>query len=176
MDYEYFKNKIGSKFNIVEGELVEAENGIFTVSETYSNYVIYLNKQNKTYNLIAPLKSYIGRPYVLRKLDCVTLMFEWLGDENNKDLSSIYTKTSRKDFFKYYKEGMSLWYEDNGFLKVDTPIRGDCIVYEYKPKAVSHVGIYLGEDKFLHHLPYKLSCIDTLDRSKIIGVYRYGTN
>ena len=173
MNYEYFKSKLGCKFNIVGGDLVESEKGLLTVSENYSSNVIYLNKLNKTFNLVVPQKSYIGRVYSLRKLDCVTLFAEWLDDHFGSSWGNMYAKYPTREFYRYYKDGMSLWYDDNGFTKVDTPAHGDCIVYEYKPKAVSHVGICLEGTKILHHLPYKLSCIDSLDSSKIIGVYRY---
>ena len=45
MDYEYFANKIGTKFALVRGEFVENQEGDFTVSLNFAQYSIYLNKQ-----------------------------------------------------------------------------------------------------------------------------------
>lgn len=174
MDYQYFADKIGAKFDIVEGKLTESENGQFTVSETFGNFVIYLNKLNKTANIIVPQKAYVGRSYRLRYTDCITLFAEWLDDHYGSGFGNIYTKLSNKEFYRYYTAGMGLWYEDNGFTKVTSPETGDSIVYEHAPNVISHVGIYVGDDKILHHMPKKLSCIDSLDYSKIIGIYRYG--
>lgn len=174
MDYQYFANKLGAKFDIVNGELVESVNGLFIVSDKYTDYVIYLNKLTKTASIVAPQKSFLGRSYRLRHLDCITLFAEWLDDHYGSTWGNIYNKLSNREFYRYYKSGMSLWYEDNGFTQVEKPKHGDCLVYAYKPKVISHVGICLDGDKILHHLPYKLSSIDSIEPDKIIGVYRYG--
>lgn len=174
MDYQYFADKLGAKFDIVEGELVESENGILTVSQTLSNFTIYLNKLDRTASIVVPKNAYIGRSYKLRRSDCITLFAEWLDDHYSSSFGNIYKKVSNKEFYRYYNAGMELWFEDNSFTKVSALEVGDCIVYEYTPNVPSHVGIYVGEDKFLHHMPNKLSCIDTIDYNKITGIYRYG--
>jgi len=174
MDYQYFADKLGVKFDIVEGELVESETGQFTVSETFGDFVIYVNKLAKAVNIIAPQKAYVGRHYRLRRTDCITLLAEWLDDHYGSDFDNIYKKYPNRSFKKYYEQGMSLWYEENGFTKVATPERGDCIVYAYAPNVTSHVGVYLGNNKILHHLPGKLSSIDTIYSDNILGIYRYG--
>jgi hypothetical protein len=174
MEYKDFTDKVGMRFDIVEGELQESPSGLFTVSETYRPFSIYLNKQTKQAMIIAPESSYLGRSYGLKKRDCITLFAQWLDEHFNSSFGNIYQKLSHRDFMKYYKGGMSLWYEDNNFQKIESSlIEGDCIVYAYRPAVISHVGIYLNESKILHHLPEKLSCIDQLDTSKILGVYRY---
>ena len=66
-----------------------------------------------------------------------------------------------------------VWHEDNGFQKVSDYQEGDCLVYKYREAVISHAGVYLSNNKILHHLPDKLSCIDAVDSSKILGGYRY---
>lgn len=176
MDYEYFVNKIGSKFSLVRGEFVENQNGEFTVSLNFTQYSIYLNKQNKTWAPIAPVKSYLGRAYILKRSDCITLFTEWLDDHVGTSFGNIYNNISNKEFIRYYKSGMRLWYEDNGFKEIGIPTTGDCLVYgdsinEVVP--INHVGVCVGDNKILHHLPGRFSSIDTIDYSKIIGCYRY---
>ena len=177
MDYEYFANKIGTKFALVRGEFVENKEGDFTVSLNFAQYSIYLNKQNRTCIPIAPTKSYLARQYVLKKSDCITLFCEWLDDHAGTKFGNIYDNISNKEFLKYYKSGMRLWYEDNNFTEVSIPQVGDCIVYTDSINnivPINHVGVCVDNDKILHHLPRRFSSIDTIDYNKIIGCYRYG--
>jgi hypothetical protein len=177
MDYEYFANKIDTKFALVRGEFVPALNGEFTASFNFAQYSIYLNKQTKTWTPIAPQKSYIARAYVLKKSDCITLFTEWLDDHVGTTFGNIYSSISNRDFIRYYKSGMRLWYEDNGFTEVSIPQTGDCLVYGDSVTNIiptNHVGVCIADNKVLHHLPGRYSSIDTLEYSKIIGCYRYG--
>ena len=177
MDYEYFANKVGTKFALVRGLFVEDPEGIFTVSHDFKQYAIYLNKQTKTWTPIAPEKSYLARAYVLKKSDCITLFTEWLDDHAETKFGNIYNNISNKEFLRYYKSGMRLWYEDNGFTEVGVPRAGDCLVYGDSVTSVvpiNHVGVCVGNGKILHHLPSRFSSIDNIDYTKIIGCYRYG--
>lgn len=177
MDYEYFANKIGTKFSLVRGEFVESQNGIFTSSFDFAQYSIYLNKQTKTWIPIAPAKSYLARHYALKRSDCISLVAEWLDDHNSTDFLSGYYNMRNRDFLRYYKLGMRLWYEDHGFKEVDSLQIGDCLVYGDSVTDTipnNHVGIYVDNNKILHHLPGRFSSIDNINYSKIIGCYRYG--
>jgi len=177
MKYEDYINKIGLKYNIVEGKLVEdPDNGVFTVSTTLAYNTIYLNKFNKTAELVTHPNSWIGRTYKFRKSDCVTLAADYYDSIHNTDLSRWYKNFSHEKWFEYYKIGMSKWFTDHNFIEVpkENLKDYDFIVYSYNDRAYSHIAIYLGNDKILHHLPQSLSCYDNLDRTKILGVYRYG--
>jgi len=177
MDYEYFANKIGTKFALVRGEFVENQEGDFTSSLNFAQYSIYLNKQTKTCTPIAPQKSYLARAYALKRSDCISLVAEWLDDHNNTNFLSGYYNMSNRDFLRYYKLGMRLWYEDHGFKEVNNLQIGDCLVYGDSVTDIvpnNHVGIYVSKDKILHHLPGRFSSIDNIDYLKIIGCYRYG--
>jgi hypothetical protein len=177
MDYEYFANKIGTRFALERGLFVENQKGDFTASLNFAQYSIYLNKQTKTWTPIAPEKSYLARAYVLKKSDCITLFTEWLDDHAGTKFGNIYNSISNREFLRYYKSGMRLWYEDNGFTEVSSPVLGDCLVYGDSVTSVipiNHVGVCVGNEKILHHLPGRFSSIDTIDYTKIIGCYRYG--
>jgi hypothetical protein len=176
MDYEYFANKIGSKFSLVRGQFVENPQGEFTASFNFAQYSIYLNKQTKTWAPIAPEKSYLARNYILKKSDCITLFTEWLDDHIGTTFGNIYNTISNREFIRYYKSGMRLWYEDNGFKEVNTPEPSDCLVYGDSINTIiptNHVGVCVSYNKILHHLPGRFSSIDTIEHSKIIGCYRY---
>lgn len=177
MEFQDFIDKIGSRYTITEGDLVESVTGEFVVSETFAINTIYLNRLNKTCNLITNKDSYIGRPYKLRVSDCINLVTSWLDNNLNTNYNKVYDNTSRKDLLKYLNEGMDGWFEINGFTKVTTDSIKihDCIIYNWGGHAVSsHIGVYVGDNKILHHIPNKLSCIDTIDNNKILGAYRNG--
>jgi hypothetical protein len=167
MTYEYFSTKIGQRFSIVEGIIVEDTTGPFVVSENFGDYVIYLNKINRSWNIIAPKKSYLARQYILRKSDCISLTVEWLKDTHGSKITFDYNKLSNRDFYRIYKEGLKHCFEENGFVEVTTPRYGDCLVYDFK----QHSGVYL-DNKILHHLPRTYSSIDTVDNARILGIYR----
>lgn len=175
MNYNDFYNKIGTRYNIVLGHLSEDIDGMLTVSDNfaYSN-IIYVNHSNKTVSLVIAREEYVGRSYSLRKRDCISLIAEWLTNNTDKDFNKVYSKISNKDFMEYYKKGIDIWFEENGFTQVTDPIQGDCVVYAYKPAVISHAGIYINQNKLLHHIPYTLSSIDSIDYSKVLKVYRYG--
>jgi hypothetical protein len=173
MDYDYYSDKIGTRFNIVEGNLVEAENGMFPVTESFQSPSIYVNKLDKKVSLISPKNSYIGRTYGLRQADCVAICFSWHDDNKGTDLMKIYKNTPNREFYNYYLEGMAPWFLTHGFQEVQTMEIGDMLVYENVPETISHIAIYLGNNKILQHMPNKLSGVDTLDSSKVRGIYRH---
>jgi hypothetical protein len=174
MEFQKFINKIGARYSIVNGDLTESSTGEFVVSEVFGYNTIYLNKIQKTCELIPDPKLYIGIPYVLRRTDCITLVTTWLDTYRQGNFGDVYSKISRKDWMHYYKNGMKYWFLDNGFKEVAELKEGDCLVYEHLPKVISHIGVYIEPNKILHHIPSKLSCLDTLNKSLIIGAYRYG--
>ena len=173
MEFRDFADKIGARYSIVNGDLVPLDTGEFIVSETFGTSTIYLNKLTKTCNLIPPSNSYIGRPYKLKYTDCITLVASWLDKNRGSTFGNIYNTISRKQWLRYYEVGMKYWYIDNGFKEVTSLEEGDCLVYKYLPNITNHVGIYIPDNKILHHIPQKLSSLDTIDSSLIIGNYRY---
>ena len=180
MDYDYFTKKLGCRFDIVEGELVEAENGKFLVTTDFVEYAICLNPITKTWNVIAPKKSYLARRFVLRQSDCLTLSCEWLDDHFNQNFSKIYTSSTRKQFYERFKvTGIRDLYLNNGFYTVNEPKLGDVIFYNWNMSTntpINHVGIYQGNNKILQQVPYKLSSIDECDSTKITEIFRYASN
>lgn len=176
MDYNYFLERLGRRFNIVNGDLVEAEDGQFLVTTDFLEYSISLNPITKTWNVIAPKKSYLARRFSLRKSDCISLNFEWLDDHYGTNYTQIYKNTNLRDFYKIFTEGLAGWYANNGFTLVDVAEPGDTLIYAWETDYISHVATYLGNNKILHHVPQKLSSIDDYDPAKVKGIFRYGNN
>ena len=174
MQYEELVTKLGTRYDIVNGILTESPAGELVVTDNFAeSNAIYLNHITKTVNLIIPRKNYIGRTYILRRSDCISLVAEWLSNNSDIDFNKIYSKITNKTFMKYYKEGINYWFEENNFIEVTSPEVGDCLVYEFRPEVISHAGVFLENNKILHHIPYLLSSIDRVDMTKVIGVYRY---
>lgn len=65
-------------------------------------------------------------------------------------------------------------YEDYGFIEVEEPEYGDLIIFKIKD-SISHGGIYVGDDKFIHHISKRLSCTESLPRwrSKVWKIARH---
>lgn len=176
MDYNYFIQKLNSRFDIVNGELQETEKGKFIVTTNFIQYSIYLNPITKTWAILAPYKSYLGRKYLLRYSDCITLNGEWLDDHYGTNYINVYKNFSRKEFSNFFKTGLTHWYLSNGFYSVTDPKPGDTLLYAWRPNYTTHVGVYLENNKILHHIPHRLSSIDICDSNKIIEIFRYGSN
>lgn len=176
MKYEDYIDKIGLSYDIVEGRLVEASNGVFTVSTTLAHNTIYVNKFDKTVALVTEPDSWLGRKYTFRDSDCVALSASYYDSIHGTDLSNFYKSFSYIQWLDYYKNGMVTWFEDHNFPEVpkEEIQPYDFLVYAYNGQARSHIAIYVGDNKILHHLPRRYSGYDQLDPTKILGVYRYG--
>lgn len=178
LEYKDYENKIGVRFDIVAGDLVENPQGQFIVSYQYAENSIYINKLTKTVGLVIPAGSYIGRDYQLRLNDCTSLWTEWLDKRKGTNYYQIYETLSNRDFATWMRVGMCSYFESQPFTKItdyDTLQEGDCLVYDYAGigNVSSHVGIYIADNKILHHIARKYSSLDVLDKSKILGAYRY---
>lgn len=180
LDYDLYKDKSGTRFAIVNGDLVEDPSGALIVSNTLVPMSIYLNSSTKTASLVIPRNQYIGREYKLRANDCITLCAEWLDSNKQLDKSLVkyYANLSNAKVIDLLRTGLVDFLVEVGFHTVNTADAtvGDLLLYNYKPEGVTyaHIGVYLGNEKILHHIPKKLSSIDTVDGTQILGVYRYG--
>lgn len=175
LDYNFYKEKLGKKFAIVNGELVEDPEGLLTVTETFTNYSIYLSKIEHKASLIIPDLAYVGKTYKTRSTDCISICCKWHDNQYGTNLQKVYKDTTHEKFKKYFKQGMSLWFEDHGFLKTNTIKIGSFIVYQYAPNlpANSHIAICIEPNKILQHIPWKYSSIDTIENEKVFAIYDY---
>lgn len=178
LDYAIYSEKIGSKYTVEWGELVEADDGEFVVSQTPGKNRIILSNFAKTASLAADPDLWIGRVWALKKSDCASLAAEYQDKQFNADYMATIKGYSLKKWGEYFHRGMVAWLEDFGMPKVALEDRQlhDVVVYDYDGDHNMHVGTYLGDNKLLHHLPNKLSSIDVVDfteTDKFLGVYRH---
>jgi hypothetical protein len=161
---------IGQKADIVNGEVVLAENGFLEVTENPKSFSVYVDRSSGTAVLIVPKEDWRGRKYRFRVQDCVVLTCLWMDDYCGSDTLSHARQVTRAEYIHLNENGYDHILEKAGYVLQDrAPEHGDLLVYENHV----HIGVCLDGDKILHHLPLKLSCIDPLDPSLILKVFRH---
>jgi hypothetical protein len=179
-EYKKFLTKLGSRCNIVKGGFVDAPDGEFLITDKLvGTNIIYVNRSIADFSIMSDNK-FIGLDYILTTQNCAILTAKYLdyakqdGVNYEKMMKSI---PLRKLIF-YFRNAVAPLLEELGFTSV--PVEqiqvNDIIVWQYNTTATSHMGVYLGDNKLLHHIPQRISCIDNIDLSsnKVLGVYRYG--
>lgn len=158
---------LGEKVNIVEGDLVLDPDGFLTVSKCVEPYNLLV--QGNQAIPICPPSDFRGRAYRFMRSDCVTLCAAWMDMANGSNLiGRISSLTARR-----YQNLNRFGYEDVvlefGFTPAEDISHGSLLFYG----SMGHIGVCIDGDKILHHPNGKFSCIDSLDESKVLKVYRY---
>lgn len=121
---------------------------------------------------------YTGRPYVLGKYDCYTLVRDWM---RSKGINMDYlTDNQSRLLDEWLTDGA---FESNSELskwdRVINPQEGDGILFAMNPAGsarANHAGVYLGENQFLHHFPNRASTTSELTelwRSRVAAFMRH---
>lgn len=104
----------------------------------------------------------VGREFIINVNDCYTLVRDYYKQEHNVELG-VYPRPI--DWEKYDKHIYENHFRSEGFEIVIDPEPGDLIFFHIMHRDyVDHAGIYLGDDRFLHHQYGRLSCVDSLSR------------
>lgn len=169
MDYEELREHLGERVNIVEGEYVLSPTGAFLITLHFSNEAVWLTTDGDVKCITS--QPFVGRKYQIGK--CIALVCEYLGG----DILAFYNGINLKELMRLRDVSIIEWIRDDSRFKevpLDDALIGDCLVYNYSEDAKgNHIGILHSEGKILHHLPGKLSCIDTFIPDKLLGVFRY---
>lgn len=115
------------------------------------------------------LSKYVGRSYNV--YNCFDLVKEFYADQYGLDLKNYFDGKIVPE----RKEVESLVITNLGFfVPVEKPKFGDIVVIRLFGYS-SHIGVCVGEGKFLHSIRNTGSCMDSLGRySKMIeGFYRH---
>jgi cell wall-associated NlpC family hydrolase len=115
------------------------------------------------------LSKYIGRSYNV--YNCFDLVKEFYKDQLGLELQNYFegeTIPARQDIECLIKTNLGI------FVKVDKPKFGDLVVIRLYGYA-SHIGVCVGEGKFIHSIRTAGSCMDSLAKySKITeGFFRH---
>ena len=123
---------------------------------------------------------YTGRPYIFGVYDCYTIVRDYIRREGGYVLPEIKETPERL---------ANQWLTDSAFVaheeldhwdRVINRQPGDVVLFSiargrgYEPNNANHCGIYLGDDRFLHHLPNRPSCIQEFDDTWRNWVVTYG--
>ena len=102
---------------------------------------------------------YTGRDFVYGITDCFSIVRDYYKRELGVELEHFFYAPG--DEPEHIKECAKRW----GFVEVRAPYKaGDIVVMRYLQKDGDHLGIYLGGNVILHHLPRKLSARDSFGR------------
>ena len=128
---------------------------------------------------------YEGRPFMVGNLDCLTLVQDYYRRELNIKLSQI---QHPEKFNRKYLEDINLWHKykcysiledyliNEGFTKVNELEKHDIILMRTpKIKFPIHVGVYLGDNRILHHYFEfsEISAYTNVYKRFTTGVYRH---
>jgi hypothetical protein len=125
---------------------------------------------------------YEGRPYVLGKYDCYTIVMDWMNRERGIEMTFL-TDTPERLLNQMLTDGVFVTNEEvMRWERVIVPQPGDGILFalssstEDNTHRANHCGVYLGGGEFLHHLPNRASCIEEFDkkwRSRVVSYMRF---
>jgi hypothetical protein len=165
-------NNIGKKVDIVDGSLILSDTGFLTITTSPIPNSIYINKLLQNYMVIVPKGEYRGHTWNLVSSNCATICTKWAKENIDIDLVdwvSNFTYEQKIIIFRegYLKPFEELKFEKIEYTNIDALNKGNILIYEYP----NHIGVYIGNNQILHHKRNKLSSIDIVDPSKILGIY-----
>jgi proteasome lid subunit RPN8/RPN11 len=111
---------------------------------------------------IEPLE---GRQWRWGEADCWTLVRDWF----RRERGIVLRDWDRPDYDEFCRNPMfdDCW-QEAGFAPATGGLQhGDCILFAGDEGRATHVGVYLGQNRFLHHEMGKLSCIEQYDGLRI---------
>lgn len=168
---DYWLDNVGKKATISNGDIVLADNGWLTVSTSPTMYSVYVDKVTNIVAPVVPKDEWRGRKYRFFFRDCVSLVAEWLDATYNIGAVAHMRTVSRGEYVRLNMGGYEHMLEPLGFQHVELPCeRGDIVFYERS----RHIGVCIGSGELLHHPINKYSCVDPIDETKVLGVYRRG--
>jgi hypothetical protein len=179
-DHKRFLNNVGKRYDLVEGYFEEAEDGQFLVTRNLTGTdIIFVTDQ--TYTILAENK-FVGIKYALPLQHCGVLVLDYLdhvkADDDPVSYRGLMTSLPASRIIQCFKESVAPLLEQQGFVshpREELQVN-DIVIWAITPGWTSHMGIYLGDNKIIHHIANRYSSIDTIDitSDKLIGVYRYG--
>lgn len=134
------------------------------------NYILYNVKEDK-YNFYSPENynnNYIGKPFVLGRSDCFTLMQEYALREHNIKINF----PKRSEYPRDIKQIRDLYeksFEESGFMKLDKNIelqKSDGIMMLFPSVSElypTHAAVYIDNNTILHQPFNSFSCVNIYD-------------
>lgn len=150
------------------------------ITKAPSNYldnrpIIVYSKGSQLYDFSIPLEfhlnaPYTGRPFIHTKWDCFTL----LKDFYQKELGITMPDVSYFD--EWWSKGEDFYMETSGiagFYPTLSLKKYDIIAMRVNSHVFNHAAIYLGDNKILHHMGGKFSCIEEIRPAYLNMLFGY---
>ena len=113
---------------------------------------------------------YTGRPFIHTKWDCFTLLRDYYKREFNIEMPPV-------DYFDdWWKKGEDFYMQLSGvagFYPVTELKKYDVLAMRINAYVFNHSAIYLGDNKILHHMGGKFSCIEELRPAYYKSIFGY---
>lgn len=105
----------------------------------------------------------LGRMYIHNVFDCFTLARDFLYATFNYDVG-LHPRPA--DWVKWNPYYIERTWDSLKFSPVTSGDLqyGDILLFNIGSNIINHIGIYIGENKFIHHLHQRLSCEDNLSK------------
>lgn len=116
------------------------------------------------FGLNKPVKI-LGRQFIHNVYDCLTCTCDYIKLEFNISIPTFPRPMEWDDFNKNFitdsikEAGFKLLPKET---KLDDLVKGDVILFQIRGNYVNHVGVYVGNGKFYHHLIGQLSREDVV--------------
>jgi len=103
----------------------------------------------------------LGRDYISNVYDCFTLARDFYRKNFSIDFG---THPRPVDWETWNPHYITQNFVDQGFYQTDKPKVGDVLLFSIGSRYINHIGIYTGNDTFIHHLYKRKSCEDKLSK------------
>lgn len=157
MDAEDLGQIIGVVHSHVNKKPIPSEADIYSCEKSGVEWHI-LSVPSGEWNSISPSGKKIGllgRPYVFGVFDCYSLIRDYFKTKLSINLPEF---ERVPDFWKHGRNDMIDNYEKAGFYQVfEDPKPNDVILFMISSHVVNHCGVYLGNNRFIHHAQGRLS-------------------
>lgn len=137
-----------------------SQSDLVSIEKTNLPWLI-VNPTTEQYTITKPsgyIAPYVGREFSAGVLDCWTVVRDYYNNELNMDFPDF----DRTD--KWWERGEDLYrdnYEKIGFVRVfDELKQNDFLLLTLDSSVPNHSAIYLGNNRMLHHVQFRLSSID----------------
>jgi hypothetical protein len=151
-----------------------------SITSNSSNYlnsrpIVIYSKGSQLYDFSIPLDfqintPYTGRPFIHTKWDCFTLLKDFYKKELNINLPDV------SYFDEWWAKGEDFYMQTSGaagFYPTLSLKKYDVIAMRLNSHVFNHAAIYLGDNKILHHMGGKFSCIEEIRPAYLNMLFGY---
>lgn len=167
--------EVGQRWSIKNGDWVrDDENGQFPVVELEHELETICASTGQL-----TTTSYVGKPWSFRRQDCISVAAEYWDDKHGTKYYQEYMSIPGPIYRKHVLEGVSAYFDNHPDFFVVEDINAmqvdDVLVYampDVNDLSSNHIAVYLGDGKIFRQPPFKMTCIDDIDLSMVIRIYR----